>query len=109
MYVCLFYTSGVDCGLNSFPTRRSSDLELEVLDDGQQRERLGELERAHHPRARHLVRGHLREVTAVELPRAAVRPIGDGDRKSTRLNPSHVRTSYADFCLIKRTPQNAPV
>src|SRR5690554_7070594 len=25
-----------------------------------------------------------------------------GDRKSTRLNSSHVRTSYADFCLKKK-------
>src|SRR5690554_7608163 len=26
-----------------------------------------------------------------------------GDRKSTRLNSSHVRTSYAVFCLKKKT------
>src|SRR5690554_7713895 len=26
-----------------------------------------------------------------------------GDRKSTRLNSSHVRTSYADYCLKKKT------
>src|SRR3989442_10072377 len=26
-----------------------------------------------------------------------------GDRKSTRLNSSHVRSSYAVFCLIKKT------
>src|SRR5690625_5659387 len=26
-----------------------------------------------------------------------------GDRKSTRLNSSHVATSYADFCLKKKT------
>src|SRR5436305_4191195 len=26
----------------------------------------------------------------------------DGDRKSTRLNSSHVRTSYAVFCLKKK-------
>src|SRR5690606_9156260 len=25
-----------------------------------------------------------------------------GDRKSTRLNSSHVKKSYADFCLIKK-------
>src|SRR5690606_41026664 len=25
-----------------------------------------------------------------------------GDRKSTRLNSSHVKISYADFCLIKK-------
>src|SRR5690554_7763074 len=27
----------------------------------------------------------------------------DGDRKSTRLNSSHVRISYAVFCLKKKT------
>src|SRR5690625_3489451 len=28
----------------------------------------------------------------------------DGDRKSTRLNSSHVAISYAVFCLKKKTP-----
>src|SRR5690625_6957931 len=28
------------------------------------------------------------------------------DRKSTRLNSSHVATSYAVFCMKKKTPQN---
>src|SRR5690554_7769454 len=35
----------------------------------------------------------------------------DGDRKSTRLNSSHVRISYAVFCLKKKkkkTNQNKP-
>src|SRR5690554_5696370 len=32
-----------------------------------------------------------------------------GDRKSTRLNSSHVRTSYAVFCLKKKTKQQAQV
>src|SRR5690606_16112347 len=30
------------------------------------------------------------------------RPSRPGDRKSTRLNSSHVKTSYADFCLKKK-------
>src|SRR5690554_7614434 len=29
--------------------------------------------------------------------------IGESDRKSTRLNSSHVRISYAVFCLKKKT------
>src|SRR5436305_2898120 len=29
--------------------------------------------------------------------------VGAGDRKSTRLNSSHVRISYAVFCLKKKT------
>src|SRR5690625_5936654 len=42
--------------------------------------------------------GHLRL-----LPRDSGRPVGvgHGDRKSTRLNSSHVAISYAVFCLKK--------
>src|SRR5690625_6260366 len=31
--------------------------------------------------------------------------VGGGDRKSTRLNSSHVASSYAVFCLKKKTRQ----
>src|SRR3989442_3309338 len=31
-----------------------------------------------------------------------------GDRKSTRLNSSHVRISYALFCLKKQRPSQSP-
>src|SRR3989442_8529923 len=31
----------------------------------------------------------------------------DGDRKSTRLNSSHVRISYAVFCLKKKTTSSS--
>src|SRR5438067_6429375 len=34
-----------------------------------------------------------------------VKPL-DGDRKSTRLNSSHVSISYAVFCLKKKKKQN---
>src|SRR5690606_40968971 len=37
----------------------------------------------------------------VDLSAAEV-PIMDGDRKSTRLNSSHVKISYAVFCLKKK-------
>src|SRR5690606_6650752 len=30
------------------------------------------------------------------------------DRKSTRLNSSHVKSSYADFCLKKKTARRRP-
>src|SRR5437870_8320837 len=32
-------------------------------------------------------------------------PVGDQDRKSTRLNSSHVAISYAVFCLKKKKKQ----
>src|SRR5690606_41958513 len=39
-----------------------------------------------------------------EQPRPGRRP-GVGDRKSTRLNSSHVKISYAVFCLKKKKQQ----
>src|SRR5690606_41979968 len=34
-------------------------------------------------------------------------PVGLRDRKSTRLNSSHVKTSYAVFCLRKKTKHDS--
>src|SRR3712207_8756023 len=31
-----------------------------------------------------------------------IHPVGEGDRKSTRLNSSHANISYAVFCLKKK-------
>src|SRR5437870_10146238 len=64
--------------LHSFPTRRSSDLDSAVDD--------------HAARADHVA------------PNEAGLPglIGGEDRKSTRLNSSHVAISYAVFCLKKK-------
>src|SRR5437667_9299385 len=47
-------------------------------------------------RERHAARG---EPQRVQTARALVRP---GDRKSTRLNSSHITISYAVFCLKKK-------
>src|SRR5690606_41231896 len=64
--------------------------------------------------------------TSSDFPRAGVRALGRvyspahyasvrssflsprPDRKSTRLNSSHVKTSYAVFCLKKRTYRRRP-
>src|SRR6266496_5777145 len=43
---------------------------------------------------------------AAGRPRPAER---DGDRKSTRLNSSHVENSYAVFCLKKKKTKNKPI
>src|SRR5690349_24073402 len=80
---CLFlHCSGDHPNLHSFPTRRSSDLARHVLavDD--------------------LRVDHRRAADRVEV-RARVRGRA-GDRKSTRLNSSHVEISYAVFCLKKK-------
>src|SRR5690606_41088159 len=76
--------------LPSFPTRRSSDLRGGGVEQGQQRvadelhDRAAVVENARHPG----------RVVAVEHLQ---------DRKSTRLNSSHVKISYAVFCLKKKT------
>src|SRR3989442_10380420 len=48
--------------------------------------------------------GHEGRYKEGETPLAGVAPCGaTPDRKSTRLNSSHVRISYAVFCLKKNT------
>src|SRR5207253_11352955 len=91
--------------LHSFPTRRSSDLtprnhgsphEEVVIKRLPLRERSG----ASQPRLtpREFLRGR-------QISRSAAVQ----DRKSTRLNSSHVAISYAVFCLKKKTRLNAPL
>src|SRR5699024_12069794 len=65
-------------GLRSFPTRRSSDLGALGCDDAEPARHVGDDRRACH----------------------------QGDRKSTRLNSSHVSISYAVFCLKKKKEKN---
>src|SRR5690606_41339339 len=84
------------CGtpaLHSFPTRRSSDLAL--------------LYAAHHAIA--AVIHHQQDQVALLLHHRGhftntqhQAPITHQDRKSTRLNSSHVKISYAVFCLKKK-------
>src|SRR3712207_7931500 len=55
--------------------------------------------------AREAGRGHGRRARFRALPLVpgrAVRRLGGGDRKSTRLNSSHANISYAVFCLKKK-------
>src|SRR5207302_9946550 len=108
-----FLSSSVRCvdlgHVHSFPTRRSSDLA-----------RARQPASALHPRkGRHSVqvrRWALRHLQMQDRkrPREYRRDQGQGeeplirsrfrrgDRKSTRLNSSHVKTSYAVFCLKKK-------
>src|SRR5690606_41895946 len=94
-------------GLHPFPTRRSSDLG-ELRGDGDQSGTAGEIE---HALAAHFFR-MIEDIARQPLP---ARP-GKGperrrqadlleDRKSTRLNSSHVKISYAVFCLKKKRQQ----
>src|SRR5438067_9539538 len=74
--------------LHSFPTRRSSDLLPVRLDAG------GDPSDGVSPEERVAVE-------ADELRPSPLQP--RRDRKSTRLNSSHVSISYAVFCLKKKT------
>src|SRR5690349_22112305 len=81
--------------LHSFPSRRSSDLPTsgEVLLDGE-------------PITTYAVGALRRRVGFVfQRPAMFTGTVADNlriDRKSTRLNSSHVENSYAVFCLKKK-------
>src|SRR5437773_6015803 len=81
-----FYCSGHHRDLHSFPTRRSSDLSRN----------LASLSRT--------VCSALRRSAISTCSCAAWRWISD--RKSTRLNSSHITISYAVFCLKKKNHNN---
>src|SRR5438477_8102643 len=86
-----FYSSGHHPDLHSFPTRRSSDL-------GGQADRLTETQQAGPDRPHKLSPLHDRGIAP--FARSSSR-----DRKSTRLNSSHMSNSYAVFCLKKKIAQ----
>src|SRR5690606_41690585 len=100
----VFHHPSVDLtDLPSFPTRRSSDL-LGEGDDAELPEQV--LDRA----LRAGEEGEIGGVDAAQFGvllehagRVVLRVERDGeDRKSTRLNSSHVKISYAVFCLKKK-------
>src|SRR5205807_9456228 len=103
------YVPAAPSDLHSFPTRRSSDLVLPVprvppADATPISAR--EEAREHRSRrcaggARGAARGEsVRPGGARDRPLRA--PLAGGDRKSTRLNSSHLVISYAVFCLKKK-------
>src|SRR5699024_12360162 len=93
LLVLFLHRAGHSRRLHSFPTRRSSDL---LIEDGA----AGpagteeEWESAAEPET----------VTYFEMPRSwyLYGALSLADRKSTRLNSSHVSISYAVFCLKKK-------
>src|SRR5690606_40076962 len=100
-YTLFFYAYRDPPDLHSFPTRRSSDLLLGRERGGPRRQALLQRLLQLHPGQ---APSHLRD--AARLARAGRagargRP-ADADRKSTRLNSSHVKISYAVFCLKKK-------
>src|SRR4051794_41805855 len=83
-----------DRGLNSFPTRRSSDLER-IRDheaEGHQRKQVTQAAAGFSPFE--LIGAQVDDVEACS----------GLDRKSTRLKSSHMSISYAVFCLKQKRP-----
>src|SRR5437773_6832566 len=77
--------------LHSFPTRRSSDLQLR---EG------AEIYSGHVDRDRQVPSAMIVSVARVQIELPVIEALGD--RKSTRLNSSHITISYAVFCLKKK-------
>src|SRR5439155_27045274 len=97
LLIFFFDYAGHHIHLHSFPTRRSSDLWPE---------------RSRSTCSAPVVTNALREADCcLGSTWAAVRfaeRVRNEDRKSTRLNSSHVATSYAVFCLKKKTRSARP-
>src|SRR5699024_12691555 len=85
--------------LPSFPTRRSSDLLKSDYARKNQRYQY------YLQRSERLVEQYNFRQYCAECPKTDEHCIDCTDRKSTRLNSSHVSISYAVFCLKKKTPQ----
>src|SRR5699024_12102078 len=88
--------------LHSFPTRRSSDLVTGYPEDHYRLEgadmSLPDLS-AHYA---HTFPELVRPATPAPTPDPHIVVLNEQDRKSTRLNSSHVSISYAVFCLKKK-------
>src|SRR5690606_41814882 len=90
--------------LHSFPTRRSSDLLrfaayhlISAANPHDERASIGA-----RALTGHAYRGHVFWDTEIFMLPFFVLTWPEADRKSTRLNSSHVKISYAVFCLKKK-------
>src|SRR5690606_41548761 len=105
--VCLIYLFRTHTITQSFPTRRSSDLRAPiraVQSALRDHPSVQENRRSHDGRARgRRQSAHTRGQALGRSSVASLRTVQScRDRKSTRLNSSHVKTSYAVFCLKKK-------
>src|SRR5439155_24540828 len=104
-----FFSSGAHRALHSFPTRRSSDLWL-TYSGSYWSSRHSALSQINRDNVGHLALRWIHQLEGasdcVEVSPVVRKGIMFVDRKSTRLNSSHVAISYAVFCLKKKkTPR----
>src|SRR5437870_8137086 len=92
-----FQRHGPHRDIHSFPTRRSSDLKAKKGEEAT--DRRAESYQRTAPRAGLTGCDQARWVRAGRVKSSGARRL---DRKSTRLNSSHVAISYAVFCLKKK-------
>src|SRR5437899_6273884 len=103
MLICFFFYSSVHHrDLHSFPTRRSSDLELRIGNYVIIGWNATIADTDFHPIA---PAERIADAMACS-PLAQGRQRPEIDRKSTRLNSSHLGISYAVFCLKKKKNKN---
>src|SRR5207253_11254925 len=107
-FLSRFYCSGDRRALHSFPTRRSSDLGEATVEP---RPAAPDRATGRHPPWREAAgrdlsayRQGVGSLGVGVLARSRLEEPSHGcrDRKSTRLNSSHVAISYAVFCLKKK-------
>src|SRR5688500_19535093 len=94
--------------LHSFPTRRSSDLGDEHQRRVQAEHRVVEREDAQRAPGEEAAQRDVPRLVALAQQQRGDEEAADReeeDRKSTRLNSSHLVISYAVFCLKKKTRQ----
>src|SRR5207249_12253097 len=88
--------------LPSFPTRRSSDLVYDEVSDAPGRAHRWNRHRQEHRRPYVCRAGMPPDRLGQHHTSTVGARSGGSDRKSTRLNSSHVSISYAVFCLKKK-------
>src|SRR5205807_9590611 len=94
IYLFFFYLSGDHRDLHSFPTRRSSDLQV-----------CNQLQKCLVSLAEIAWTGGVDQHCSYGFFICKT-DHGNADRKSTRLNSSHLVISYAVFCLKKKKKKN---
>src|SRR5699024_12803070 len=96
---CISYQHPQPPHLHSFPTRRSSDLQQSTKPKLPAKKAVV----AALQQLQQLTTRTPESVIGIEPNEGGWRVTDSGDRKSTRLNSSHVSISYAVFCLKKKS------